>query len=271
MKYGIVCKPDKKSYEVGKKIYDMIGEAFLEKKIAEYLGKKGYSLKEIGEMADIIIVIGGDGTILLTLQYTSKPIFSINTGRIGFLAETEAENAMEAMKKVLNGEYFIEERIKLKTFLNGKRLEDASNEVALHVFNIGKLLMTKLYIDDELAENIYGDGMIIATPMGSTSYALSVGGPIVDPTLQIFIVAPLAPFRHIASPLVMPSDRKIGIEVDKPSKIAIDGINEYDFKPGDKLEIMKSENMAKFIKLKNTFYRRLYQKLSFRMPEYPKK
>jgi len=268
MKFGIVCKPDEKSYEIGKKIYEMLGEAYLEKKIAEYLGKEGLSIQEVGLKSDIIVVIGGDGTILLTLKHTSKPIFSINTGRIGFLAEIDAEDAIEGMKKVLEGDYFIEDRIRLKSFLNGKRLEDASNEIALHVSNIGKLLMTRLYIDDELAEDIYGDGMIIATPMGSTSYALSVGGPIVDPTLKIFIVAPLAPFRHIASPLVMPADKKIGIEVDKPSKIAIDGMGEYDFKPGDKIEIMKSEKMTRFIKLKNTFYHRLYKKLSFRMPEY---
>jgi len=270
MKWGIICKPDEKSYEIGKKIYDMLGNAILEKKIAEFLKMDGYSIKEIGKKADMIVVIGGDGTILLTLQNTTKPIFSINTGRIGFLAEIEAEDALEGMKKVLNGEYFIEERIKLKVLLNDLYLQDASNEVALHISSIGKLLMTKLYIDDELAENIYGDGMLISTPMGSTSYALSVGGPIVDPTLKVFIVAPIAPFRHIASPLVMPSDKKLGIEVDKKSKIAIDGINEYEFLPGDKIEIMESENVAKFIKLKNTFYSRLYKKLSFRMPDYEK-
>ena len=267
MKWGIICKPDEKSFHIGKEIYDLLNDAMIEKKLAEYLGEDGYSIEEIGKEADKIVVIGGDGTILLTLQHTTKPIFSINTGRIGFLAEIDADNAMEGMRKVLEGEYFIEERIKIAPYLNGSRLEDAANEVALHISNIGKLLMTKLYIDGELAENIYGDGMIISTPMGSTSYALSVGGPIVDPTLEVFIVAPLAPFRHIASPLVMPADKKIGIGVDKPSKIAIDGISEYDFKPGDMLEIKKSENMARFIKLEDTFYSRLYKKLSFRMPE----
>jgi len=269
MKFGIICKPDKKSYEIGKKIYEMVGDAFIEKKFAEYLGKDGYTFSELEKNCDVLVVIGGDGTILLTLRHTTKPLFSINTGRVGFLAEVDADSAIEGMKMVMDGDYFIEERIKLKPLLNGKRLNDASNEIALHVTNIGKLIMTKLYIDDELAENIYGDGMIIATPMGSTSYALSVGGPIVDPVLKVFIIAPLAPFRHIASPLVMPSDKKIAIEVDKPSKIAIDGIDEYDFYPGDKIEITESENKAKFIKLKNTFYHHLYKKLSFQMPENP--
>ncbi|RLF51790.1 MAG: sugar kinase [Thermoplasmata archaeon] len=267
MKWGIICKPDEKSFRIGKEIYELLDDAIIEKKLAEYLGKDGHTIEEVGKIADKIVVIGGDGTILLTLQHTTNPIFSINTGRIGFLAEIDASNAINGMKKVLEGEYFVEERIKIASYLNGSRLEDAANEVALHISNIGKLLMTKLYIDGELAENIYGDGMIIATPMGSTSYALSVGGPIVDPTLHVFVVAPLAPFRHIASPLVMPADKKIGIGVDKPSKIAIDGIGEYDFQAGDMLEIEKSKNVARFVKLKNTFYSRLYKKLSFRMPE----
>ena len=270
MKWGIISKPSEESYLIGKEIYNMLGDALLELKIAKYMGMEGNSIEEIGKKADRIVVIGGDGTILMTLQHTTKPIFSINTGRIGFLAEIEAEDAVNGMKQVLSENYFIEERIKLKILLNKSRLIDASNEIALHVMNIGKLLRANLYIDDKLSETIYGDGMITATPMGSTSYALSVGGPIVDPSLNVLIVAPVAPFRHIASPIVTPANKKIGIEVDKPSKIAIDGINSYDFNPGDRLEIMESENKARFIKLSDNFYIRLYKKLSGRMPEYEK-
>jgi len=267
MKWGLICKPSEDSFLIGKKVYEMLGDAILEYKIAEYLGKKGYSIREIGKEADAIVIVGGDGTILMTLQHTTKPIFSINTGRIGFLTEVEAEEAEEAIKKLLNGEYYIEKRLKIKAKINGKELPDASNEIAIHTANVGKILLLKLYVDGELAQTIYGDGLIISTPMGSTSYALSVGGPVVDPSLKVYIIAPIAPFRHIASALVVPADKKLEIEVEKKAKIAIDGIITHDFLPDEKLEIVKSENEASFIKLKDNFYKKIYEKLSFRISD----
>ncbi len=263
MKWGIVCKPSEDSYEIGKKIYEIIDEAMLEEKIASYLGKKGFSIEEIGEKAEKIVIVGGDGTILMTLQHTTHPVFSINTGRIGFLTEVEAEEAENAMKKVLHGEYKVEERIKIKSKLNNHRLPDATNEIAIHTAYLGKILPFRVYVNDEMVQEIDGDGVIIATPTGSTSHALSVGGPIVEPLLNAFIVAPMAPFRHIASPLIISADNKIRIEVEKDAKIAIDGLHIEDFKPDNKLEIMLSEKKARFIKLKNDFYERIYRKLGF--------
>lgn len=263
MKWGIVCKPSEDSYEIGKKIYEMIDEVILEEKIASYLGKKGFSIEEIGEKAEKIVIVGGDGTILMTLQHTTHPVFSINTGRIGFLTEVEAEEAENAMKKVLRGEYKVEERIKIKSKLNNHRLPDATNEIAIHTAYLGKILPFRVYVNDEMVQEIDGDGVIIATPTGSTSHALSVGGPIVEPLLNAFIVAPMAPFRHIASPLIISADNKIRIEVEKDAKIAIDGLHIEDFKPDNKLEIMLSEKKARFIKLKNDFYERIYRKLGF--------
>lgn len=265
MKWGLICKPSEDSFLIGKKIYEMIGDAILEYKIAEYLGKEGHSIEEIGKEADAIIIIGGDGTILMTLQHTTKPIFSINTGRIGFLTEVEADEAEKAIERLIKGDYYIERRIKLKAKINGKELPDAANEIAIHTANVGKILLLKLYVDGNLAQTIYGDGLIIATPMGSTSYSLSVGGPIVDPSLKVYVIAPIAPFRHIASALVVPADKKLMVEVEKKAKIAIDGITTHDFMPNEKLEVFKSEKEATFIKLKDNFYRKIYEKLSFRL------
>jgi NAD+ kinase len=267
MKWGLICKPSENSFLVGKKVYEMLGEGILEHKIAKYLGKKGYSIKEIGKKADAIIIVGGDGTILMTLQHTDKPIFSINTGRIGFLTEIEARKAEQAIKEIISGNYHVEERMRLKAKLGRKMLPDAANELAIHTANVGKILFVKLYVDGVLTQSFYGDGLIISTPMGSTSYALSVGGPVVDPTLEVFVVAPIAPFRHIASALVIPSDKKLKITVEKPAKIALDGIHTYDFKPNQKLEILKSERKARFIKINDNFYKKIYRKLSFRYPK----
>jgi len=267
MKWGLICKPSEKSFAIGKKIYEMLNGALLEYKIAEYMGKKGYSIEEIGKKADAIIIVGGDGTILMTLQHTDKPIFSINTGRIGFLTEIESAKAEEAVEKLKKGEYHIEERIKLSSKLGKKRLPDAANEIAIHTANVGKILLLKLYVDGILTQSFYGDGLIISTPMGSTSYALSVGGPVVDPTLKVFVIAPIAPFRHLASALVIPSDKKLKIKVERPAKIAIDGIHTFDFPPGRTLSIEQSDVAARFIKIDNNFYRKIYRKLSFRYPK----
>jgi len=268
MKWGLVCKPSPDSFEVGEKIYGMLGEnVFLERKIADHLGERGYSLKELDSKVEAIIVVGGDGTILMTLQQTTKPLFSINTGRIGFLTEVEKRNVEKAIQKLLKGEYRIEERIKIKGKLRKKRLPDASNELTIHSANIGKILPIKLYVDEALTQSFMGDGLIIATPMGSTSYALSVGGPVVDPVLEVFVLAPIAPFRHIASSIVIPADKTLKIKVEKPAIISIDGIHTCDFKPSSTLSISLSEKKARFIKLEDNFYRKIYRKLSFRYPK----
>lgn len=264
MKWGIICKPSEESFIIGKKIYEKLGEAILEYKIAEYMGKKGYSMEEIGKMVDSIIIVGGDGTILMTLQHVSKPIFSINTGRIGFLTEVEADEYEKAIEEILKGEYYIEERMKLKIFLNRCRLPDAANEIAIHSASLGKILFLKVFINEQIVQDICGDGIIVATPTGSTSYALSVGGPIVEPTLNVFIIAPIAPFRHIASPVIVSADKKINIKVEKNAKISIDGLHIEDFKPDDELIISASENKAYFMKLKDNFYKKIYEKIGYR-------
>ena len=269
MKWALICKPSADSYSIGKMVYKMVGKdnLFLERKIAEHMGMKGYTVKELDDMADAMIVVGGDGTILMTLQHTEKPIFSINTGRIGFLTEVEAKKAEEAIKKILKGKYEIEERIRLKGMIGKRRLPDASNEIAIHTANVGKILPVKLYVDDELTQSFFGDGIIIATPAGSTSYALSVGGPVVDPTLRVFVIAPIAPFRHIASALVIPSSKTLKVKVEKPAQISVDGIHTCDFKPSSSLKVAESEKKARFMKLENNFYKKIYQKLSYRYPK----
>jgi len=265
MRWGLVCKPDKKSLSIGKEIYELIGDAMLEKKIASYLAKPGHTIKEIGENADKIVVVGGDGTILMVLRYTTKPIFTINTGSVGFLAETEPDHAVEGMKKVLDGEYIIDERKRIKAVLNGERLPDATNEVTIHVSNVGKILSLELTVDGIPTEDVDGDGIIISTPTGSTSYSLSVGGPIVDPSIGAFIVAPIAPFRHISSPLVIPDNKKLEVKVmgEKSAKVIVDGIRAGMLSKGDEIILSLSEKKSPFIRLEEDFYRRVYEMLSF--------
>jgi len=268
MIWGMVCKPSMRSFLIAEKVYPMLeGEVMLEKKIAVHMSRQGYPIKEIGEKADRILIVGGDGTILMVMRYTTKPVFTINTGAVGFLAEVEEDEAMEGVKKMLDGRYFVDERMRIKAVLNGERLPDATNEVVIHVSNVGKILSMGLLVDGVVTEEIDGDGIIIATPTGSTSYSFSVGGPIVDPYIDAFVVAPIAPFRHIASPLVIPAGKELRVKIrgEKSAKVVIDGIRAGVLSSKDELVLTISDQKSSFIRLEDNFYGRVYNMLSFRV------
>src|SRR4030042_1625473 len=126
MKWGLVCKPGAKStISLAKDVYDFLkenGDVFAEKNFAEETKIKGHSLEEINKKSDIVVILGGDGTILWTLQGVDKPVFAINSGGMGFLSEVESKYAIGGLKQVIEGKYNIEERAKLKITVDGKRL-----------------------------------------------------------------------------------------------------------------------------------------------------
>jgi NAD+ kinase len=268
MKWGIICRPNaKKSISLSKDVYDFLqetSEVFLEEGLAEKINATGYPLKEIDKKADIVITIGGDGTILFALEHIRKPIFAINSGGMGFLSEVESKYAREGLQRIMNGKYNIEERSKLKVLLDGKRLPDAANEATVQTDRIAKILYMKIFVDNELIESMGADGVIIATPTGSTSYSLSVGGPIMDPAVQAMIIAPIAPFKLSARPWIVPLDREVGIQLlakSKESKIVIDGKFAQSVTPQSEMIITGSENKAKFVRFGESFYQMVRLKL----------
>ncbi len=268
MKWGLVCKPKvKRSISLGKDVLKFLvekDEVYPEKNFAKETGIKGYSLKEINKKADIVVTIGGDGTILWALDTIEKPIFSINSGGMGFLAEVESKYAIGGLKQVIDGEYNIEERAKLKIFLDKKRLPDAANEVTVQTAKIAKILYLQLFVENELFETLGADGVIIATPTGSTSYALSVGGPIMDPSVNAMIVAPIAPFRLSSRPWIIPLDKKIEIKLlpkNKETKVVIDGNYAENITTENIITITGSEKKARFIRFGESFYQMVRLKL----------
>jgi len=268
MKWGIVCNFHvKKACSVAKDVYDFLknqGEIFTEKSFAKNHNLKGYSLEELNKNTDIVVTVGGDGTILRALEKIDKPIFAINSGGMGFLSEIEAKYAKEGLKRVIDGNYNIEERAKLKATLDGKRLPDAANEVTVQTARIAKMIYLQVLIDDELLETFGADGVIVATPTGSTSYALSAGGPILDPSVNAMVIAPLAPFKLAARPWVVPLKKKVKIKLlfkSKETKIVIDGEFPHNVTTDSKIEITESEKKAKFIRFGESFYQMVRLKL----------
>jgi len=268
MNWGIVCRPKaKKAISLAKEVHDFLlgnGEVYAEKSFAKSVDLKGHSLKEINEKADIVVTVGGDGTILMALAEIEKPIFAINSGGMGFLSEVESKYAINGLQRVIDGNYNIEERAKLKITLDGERLPDATNEVTVQTDRIAKILYLKLFVDGELIETMGADGVIVATPTGSTSYSLSVGGPIMDPTVNAMVIAPLAPFKLSARPWIIPLSRKVGILLlpkSKESKLVIDGRYAMQVTPKSDVLITGSEKKARFIRFGETFYQMVRLKL----------
>jgi len=268
MKWGLVCNFHvKKACSVGREVYDFLknhGDVFPEENFAKNQDMKGYTLDEINKKADVVITVGGDGTILRALEKIEKPIFAINSGGMGFLSEVESKYAKEGLQRVIDGDYNVEERTKLKIMVDGKRLPDAANEVTVQTARIAKMIYLQVLVDGELLETFGADGVIVATPTGSTSYALSAGGPILDPSVNAMVIAPLAPFKLAARPWVVPLDKKIGIKLlfkSKETKIVIDGESPQAVTSNNTIEITGSEKKARFVRFGESFYQMVRLKL----------
>ena len=213
--------------------------------------------------AEVIITVGGDGTILRTLQGTDTPILGVNAGVLGFLTEVQPDQVRSAVKKVVSGKFRIEERLKLKTIMDGKRLEDATNEAVIHTAHIAKMRHFAISVDGTPATEMRADGLIVATPTGSTCYAMSVGSSIIDPRVDALVIAPIAPFRLSARPFVVPARSKIQVTIKEPREciMVIDGQCEFDMCGKEKLVFTASDKKARFVSFKDDFYRTLEEKL----------
>lgn len=268
MKWGLICNYHvKKTCSLANEIYDFLknhGEVYGENKFAESKKIKGHSLEDLNKLTDIVVTVGGDGTILRALEKIDKPLFAINSGGMGFLSEVESKYSKEGLERVIAGDYNIEERSKLKVMVDDKRLPDAANEVTIQTARIAKMIYLQVLVENELLETFGADGVIVATPTGSTSYALSAGGPILDPSVEAMVIAPLAPFKLAARPWVVPLEKNIGIRLlykSKGSKIVIDGESPMDVTPDSQIVITGSEKKARFIRFGESFYQMVRLKL----------
>jgi NAD+ kinase len=236
-------------------------EVVLDEALAETLGLPGTPLASMD--VDILITIGGDGTILHALQHSNFLMVGINAGQLGFLTEIPLDEIGPSVEKILEGKYAIEERMRLKIMHNGNRLKDCTNEAVLHTSHVSKMHHFEILVDERPALNVRADGLIISTPTGSTSYAMSVGGPIIDPRVSAFVLAPIAPFNLAIRPLVIPATSTVEVRhVDrKDCLLVLDGQTEVPIEPEDVLTLSRSENPARFIRFQEDFYRKAWKKL----------
>jgi len=242
---------------------------YVEDTLAEKMNIKQETVP-IGNMkTDFIITIGGDGTILRTcisIPKPESPILAINMGVRGFLTEVDPKRALAAVDKCLAGEFKIEKCMKLAITADGAKFPEALNEVVISADEPAKLLYSRILRDKEPIINCQSDGLMVATQTGSTGYSLSAGGPVLDPSVDAFVLTPICPLS-VFHPIVFPAGSALTIEVNKPKRtyILIDGRNRQLVScrhPG--LTITRSKNETSFIRFRENFYHRLRSRLLFR-------
>ncbi len=219
---------------------------------------------------DLIITIGGDGTVLMTAGRLKKtcPIFSINMGTLGFLTEVNPHEAIDALEKILDEDFELEKCKRITPTINGRKLPDALNEVLVTSKQPAKLLHFLIKIDERTLVSEKADGLLIATPTGSTAYALSAGGAIIDPRVKAFIITPICPLGFTLKPLVVPLESTVTIKLLKPSTealLVIDGQFQYTLPSKAEIKITKSDIPVLFVRIKPVdIYRRIRKRLLYR-------
>lgn len=220
--------------------------------------------------ADLVISIGGDGTFLTTaacIGGKNIPILGINTGRLGFLADVAHEEIDTILQELLDGRYHVEERTVLELSTSDgseKNYPFALNEVAILKQDLSSMISIRASVNNEFLNTYQADGLIIATPTGSTAYSMSVGGPLLVPQAQNLIIAPVASHSLNVRPLIIPDSWYIDLEIDSRSKsflISLDGRSQV-MPQTTKLHIAKANYTIKVIKpLHHSFFKTLKNKL----------
>ncbi len=233
----------------------------LDTAIAEAIGIEGCDVSKM--KVDAIITIGGDGTILRALHNVDKPIFAINAGGVGFLTEIQSDNLEEGIARLIRGEYTIHDRPKIMVTYKGKTLGEALNEVVIHSDSVAKIRRFKIYVNDLLTTDVRADGILLSTPIGSTSYVRSLGGPIMDHGVDAWVLMPMAAFQPSFGPMVIPTSVKVTVEavLDKGCILVIDGQKEINVPGGSKIVLTRSPRTASFIMFETDFYSRFRNKL----------
>ena len=226
--------------------------------------------EEYVKKVDIVIVFGGDGTLLnAARKYLNYeiPILGINMGNVGFLTDISTENFEKTIKEVLEGSYKIEERNLVSAKFGNNHLYGL-NEVVIHSGAYAQLMRYRLNVNDKVVYEQRSDGLIIATPTGSTAYALSAGGPIIHPSLDVWTILPMLPQSLSSRPFVISSNEKVEMDLfDGPNdnaKICVDGQDDIDIPYGEKILISKMEKTLKLVHPNdNDFFEACREKLGW--------
>lgn len=267
-KIGIIAKS---THTQAKELVRSITELLLSKKLdivvdqetLYLLEKKEVSVQarsDITNICDLIIVLGGDGTLISVCRHPSKKspkIIGVNLGTLGFLTEITITELTDAIENAIAGKSVLEKRslLSAEIFLKGKEKKQtyALNDVVISKETIARIFPTKVSVDGKLAAIMRGDGVIVASPSGSTAYSLAAGGSIVHPRVDAILITPICPHSLTSRPLVIPGNSMVELEIEPgaeqfASYLTVDGQEGYSLSSGDKVKITTSEFYVLFAK-----------------------
>src|SRR5690349_2073415 len=251
------------SAEIGTSLRELVAllkargcEALIEKETAEQIGERGLDYGEIGVAAQLAVVIGGDGTLLAAARNLVRhrvPVVGVNLGRVGFMTDIGHRDLQSGIGAILEGRYTTEER----TLLDAEILRGAEsvlrtlalNEAVVGKGAQGRLIEFDLSIDGEFIYTLRADGMIVATPTGSTAYALSAQGPILHPALPALALVPLNPHTLSARPVSVSDKCSLEIKLVRAldARAHFDGLALTDMQEGDRLLLRRSADVVRFV------------------------
>ena len=277
-KIGVFCKPKAPSAT------DILGRLipwlrkqnyyiFLDTGTAAIINEaSSYEKREISQQADLLIVLGGDGTLLSVARAAHPhniPILAVNLGSLGFLAEISIEELYPTLENILAGKFEIENRMLLNACIwrDGEKVEDHNvlNDVVINKGAVARIINLQVLVNEQYMTSYRADGLIIATPTGSTAYSLSAGGPIIHPSMHTLVLSPICPFTLTNRSILIPDQSiiqvKLAAEYDDV-RVTLDGQEGYDMRAGDILEIKKTKTSFQLIRGPNkNYYQILRDKL----------
>lgn len=261
---GIIAKDIPKAHDAVRKLSKWLSsrgrKVFMDGKTAAALKTEGYDPVEIPSLADMVIVLGGDGTLLSAarLMANSKknvPIFGVNLGSLGFMAEVTLNELYANLEKALAGKLEAEERMMLTAgVIRGNRRVSSYtvlNDAVINKGALARMMMLEVSVNDDRLTTLKADGLILSTPTGSTAYSLSAGGPIIEPTIHCFVLTPICPHTLSNRPIVLPDNATVKVRLVSQSEdvaLTLDGQLGCPLRRYDVVEVRKAKYRMKLIK-----------------------
>jgi len=259
----------------------MILKSYLDSKKIGYItihsrvGEIDEKMKRRIPECDLAVALGGDGTLLFASRNFSLydiPIVGINLGGLGFITEFRESELLECMECMVSGRPAFEERMMIDVcvYSDGKRVWNSTglNDLVINTGGISRLLLLEVSSGKHLIGTYRSDGIIVATPTGSTAYSLSAGGPLLDPVMRAFVISPICPHSLGIRPMVVPSEETIRIRVMSKGReinVTLDGQVAFELKDADEVRVTRSEKITRLVSLgKRSFYDIVREKLSWK-------
>jgi NAD+ kinase len=276
-KVGVVLRPStpslKSTYLHVKKLFENQNiSVAIDSLSAGMIGLIGQDFDTMCSEVDLLITIGGDGTLISVGRRSfehQKPILAISAGKLGFLTDVQVDNVESFIQKILNQEYRIDLRMVIEVNIikdNKTKTIYSFNDVVMTRKSISKMINIKAFANDKLFNSYNCDGLIISTPTGSTAYNLASGGPVVYPLTSAFIVTPISAHSLTQRPLILPADFEIELKSDddEGSMVIVDGQETYELNPSGKIIIKIAKNGVKLLhRIERNYFEVLREKLSW--------